>query len=47
MRCGYLHSRHTIKRENGEKNIRAAIQLEKTASPQQIWGLLHLPGSVI
>ena len=32
VRCGYLYSRHTIKRHNAEKKfIRAAIQLERNA----------------
>jgi len=31
VRCGYLHSIHTIKRSNEKKTIRTAIQLEKTA----------------
>lgn len=31
VRCGYLHSRHTIEKHNKGKIIRAAIQLEKLA----------------
>lgn len=31
VRCGYLHSRHIIKRHNPKKIVRAAIQLEKEA----------------
>lgn len=31
VRCGYLHSRHTIKNHKDEKIIKAAIQLEKKA----------------
>jgi len=31
VRCGYLHSRHTIKRREHEEVIRAAIRLEKRA----------------